>query len=104
MSGVKFKPSAQMTFATVVEDKARLTQFLGALLGREWVFDLSDVRVCDSAGLALLIEARRLSNTSHKHCNFEGISPTIESLIRFCGVNELLLPHKKVNSEEKLSG
>ena len=87
----RFKPSNAMTFATVSEDKQRLLSFLEKSPFKAWVFDLSQVKSCDSAGLALLLEAKRLSEISGINCQFDGISDEIRSLIRFCGVNELLL-------------
>lgn len=91
MSARRFEPSTALTFATVSGDKQRLLAFLDETPTKAWVFDLSQVKSCDSAGLALLLEAKRLSEKRNINCHFDGISDDIKSLIRFCGVNELLL-------------
>ena len=87
----RFVPAAQLTFSTVLKDKARLAVFLKPLKGQEWVFDLSQVTACDSAGLALLVQAKRLGDKHKSPCQFEGVSQTIQSLVKFCGVNMFIL-------------
>ena len=80
-----------MTFATVEQDKQRLSKFLGHFDEKEWKFDLSKVNLCDSAGIALLLEAKRLSKAKKSHCHFVGISDEMNALIQFCGVEGILL-------------
>ena len=52
--------------------------------------DLSDVTHCDSAGMALLIEARKLCKKNNKIFEIIGMSSEIQSLADFCGVKEIL--------------
>lgn len=53
-------------------------------------FDLSEVHHCDSAGLALLIEAKRLSGEQNKTCEIDGMPKAIQALAEFCGVDAML--------------
>lgn len=85
-----FKPSDKMVFETVMNDKRRLHVFMDELQEPKWIFDLSQVDDCDSAGIALLIEAQRLSKLTHRTCLFQGSSSAINSLIEFCGVENIL--------------
>jgi phospholipid transport system transporter-binding protein len=85
-----FKPSNAMIFDTVIEDKRRLSAFVSELQASTWVFDLSQVQTCDSAGIALLIEAKRLSQLENRSCLFQGTTAAINALIEFCGVENVL--------------
>jgi len=63
MNTVVFQAAEHLTFATVEVERQR---FLGclpqAVLQDKCRIDLSGVKRCDSAGLSLLIEAKRLCN------------------------------------------
>ena len=85
-----FKPSENMTFQTVQGDCQKLVKFCSEAQGKVLMIDLSKVRHCDSAGLALLIEAKRLSIAHDKTCEITGISDAIKSLAEFCGVGAML--------------
>lgn len=52
--------------------------------------DLTEVTLCDSAGLALLIEARKLCAKNNKSFEVKGMPSETLSLAEFCGVKELL--------------
>nr|WP_238585892.1 STAS domain-containing protein [Legionella nautarum] len=52
--------------------------------------DLSEVHHCDSAGLALLIEAKRLTAEQNKTCQIDGMPKAILALAEFCGVDAML--------------
>lgn len=85
-----FKPSHHLTFETIIENKRRLHAFLNEVQDRTWCFDLCQVEACDSAGIALLIDAKRLSQRGSRICQFEGASSAIHALIEFCGVEHVL--------------
>jgi phospholipid transport system transporter-binding protein len=53
--------------------------------------DLSNVVQCDSAGLALLIEAKRLCLKHHKILILEGMPKVISAWAKFCGVEAILM-------------
>lgn len=79
-----------MTFATVPLDCERLFRYCQDNKGDILSLDLSDVTHCDSAGLALLIEAKRLGSAKNKPCKIEGIPKAIHTLAEFCGVDAIL--------------
>lgn len=86
----RFKPSNQLTFDTVPKDSERLRKQIIASTSEKLKLDLSDVTQCDSAGLALLIEAKRLCKKHKLLFEIEGMSKTIHALAEFCGVNMML--------------
>lgn len=90
MSDIHFKPGPELTFKTVVSVRAELFKALHDDTSSRFCLDLSDVKICDSAGLALLIEARKLCNRSNKTLEVIGISPETHSLAEFCGVDSIL--------------
>lgn len=85
-----FKPSNELTFDTVTSDLSLLHAYLKKNPDRVTRLDLRAVTLCDSAGLALLIEAKRLCNNQKKTLTIEGMPKAVEALAQFCGVDTLL--------------
>ncbi|CEG60550.1 STAS domain-containing protein [Legionella micdadei] len=90
MQPQSFKPSPEMTFATVQDDCRRLFKFCHESKEAVLHLDLSEVLHCDSAGLALLIEARRLCKAQNKTCKIDGMPKAVQALAEFCGVDAML--------------
>lgn len=91
MQNKTFKPGLELTFKSVVSVRASLFKALLAEPGDVFCLDLSEVKHCDSAGLALLIEARKLCKQRNKVLNVIGVSPETQSLAEFCGVKSILV-------------
>lgn len=79
-----------MTFETVQADCQRLIEFCHKNKTAVLNLELSEVTHCDSAGLALLIEAKRLCTTHNITCNITGMTKMIRALAEFCGVDTVL--------------
>lgn len=90
MNVKSFKPTPELTFNTVQPDWKRLNKLLKNTKTTGVCLDLKDVHHCDSAGLALLIEAKRLSRRYNKTLKIDGVSKAIFALAKFCGVEEML--------------
>ena len=90
MSQQLFKPSAELTFDTVQKDSQRLIALLQDNQTTSLRLDLCEVVQCDSAGLALLIEAKRLCKRYGKTLIIEGLPKSIAALAEFCGVEAML--------------
>lgn len=90
MESTHFKPGSELTFKSVVAIRAKLYKALTGDRNGRFCLDLSDVVHCDSAGLALLIEARKLCKHSNKIFEVIGISAETQSLAEFCGVKSIL--------------
>ncbi len=90
MDVVTFKPSTSLTFESVISIRAALYKALMEKSGEKFCLDLSEVTHCDSAGLALLIEARKLCKQNNKMFQVIGISSETQSLAEFCGVKSIL--------------
>ena len=85
-----FKPSNALTFDTVQSDNLRLLKLMSDNSTTSIRLDLQDVTQCDSAGLALIIEAKRLCRQHKKTLEIVGVSAPISSLAEFCGVEAIL--------------
>ncbi|MDP3561868.1 MAG: STAS domain-containing protein [Legionellaceae bacterium] len=90
MSDMHFKPSEELTFETVEKDRARLILSLKNSKISSLCFDLSQVKHCDSAGLALLIEAKRLCKEYKKIFSIDEMPKEVYALAEFCGVKTIL--------------
>lgn len=86
-----FKPTKPMTFATADVHYQQLLDLFGTTKDADLVICLSEVSQCDSAGLALLIEAKRLAKKYHKTLVIQGITKVVQDLAVFCGVEDILL-------------
>jgi len=90
MQELHFRPSSELTFGTVQFQLEALARQLRIRELSVLYLDLHEVTQCDSAGLAFLIEAKRLSEQCGKILKIEGVPPAIHSLAEFCGVEALL--------------
>jgi phospholipid transport system transporter-binding protein len=90
MSEQLFKPSHELTFDTVQQDSKRLLTLLQDNKTTSMRLDLSEVVQCDSAGLALLIEAKRLCKQYKKTLTIDIMPKAISALAEFCGVEVML--------------
>ena len=72
------------------EDSERLLTFLRDTKAVQVHLDLCAVTQCDSAGLALLIEAKRLCKQYSKTLIIDGMPKAIYALAEFCGVEAML--------------
>ncbi len=87
---LEFKLSAELTLQTVQLDRDRLLLDLKNESVSNLRFDLSEVSQCDSAGLAFLIEAKRLCDKFKKEFSFYAIPQDVQALAEFCGIDEIL--------------
>ncbi|RUR08962.1 lipid asymmetry maintenance protein MlaB [Legionella sp. km772] len=92
MNTTHFKPGHELTFHSVITVRNQLIKFLKADNNAIFCLDLTEVNQCDSAGLALLIEAKKLCKQYNKQFEVVGISAKTLSLAEFCGVNQILEP------------
>ncbi len=90
MSGLAFEPSVNLTFDTVESDRKRLEKNLQTTQATALYLDLSGVKHCDSAGLALLIEAKHMCKCFNKAFEIQGMSDEVHALAEFCGVDGIL--------------
>ena len=90
MELINFKPGPLLTFKSVVSVRDKLYNALKENTGDRFCLDLTEVTHCDSAGLALLVEARKLCEQNSKVFQVIGISPETLSLAEFCGVKSIL--------------
>lgn len=89
------KLSGELTFDTVQTHHENLVNTLKDPDLTVLNLEMNEVTQCDSAGLALLIEAWRLCETTHRTLKLKGVSKKIHALAQFCGVENIL--HSKLN-------
>jgi phospholipid transport system transporter-binding protein len=100
MNDLVFYPSNVLTFETVQSDNSRLLKLLGQEPGVSGIrLNLLNVTHCDSTGLALLIETKRLCKQYKKTFVMENMSDAVQALAEFCGVDVILKRH--MNNECK---
>lgn len=86
-----FVPSNVLTFDTVSSNLAGFKTHLKQHVKAPIVLDIEHVTHCDSAGLALLIQARRLCQEQKSALYIQGMSQDVLDLAIFCGVDKLLI-------------
>lgn len=84
-----FKPVQQLTFETVIMVRVRLIELLRSEQFNTLHCDLSDVTVCDSAGLALLIDLRRLGLKYDTKIIMKPIPEDVRALAKVYGVEQI---------------
>ncbi len=87
----EFALSDVLTFDTVSSDLERLTTHLKQHAQKTLVLNMKHVKHCDSAGLALLIQARRLCEEKQSVLCIQGMSQAILDLATFCDVDTLFI-------------
>ena len=85
-----FRPPRAMTFATVEKERVRFLAYCRNSEEACLVVDLERVEQCDSAGLAFLIEAMRMSKIQGRHASIVNMPQSIQALAKFYGISELL--------------
>lgn len=91
MSESAYKPCDPLTFDTVCANQLQLNAQLAASKTSVFQVDLSEVVHCDSAGLALLIDAKKRCQQLDKRLVIEGMSESVKALAIFSGVIDILL-------------
>lgn len=86
-----FKPGSELTFNSVTSVYTSLSNAVTKKKEINICLDLSEVTRCDSAGLALLIELRRLCQHHKKTLEINGVPSQLQSLAEFCGVSRMLV-------------
>ena len=90
----RFIPSSHLTIGTVEANSKRLMAFMRDAQSTKFSLDLSQVTVCDSAGLALIIEAKKLCTRYRKTFSVTSIPQSIHALAEFCGVDQIMLDNR----------
>jgi anti-sigma B factor antagonist len=73
----------------------RLSQALAQLpAGSSLLFDLSELRFCDSSGLGVLISAYKTANAAGAKVYLAGLTPTVLTAIKVTMLDELFSLHE----------
>ncbi|KTC98335.1 anti-anti-sigma factor [Legionella geestiana] len=80
----------QLAYGNAGEERERLSRWVEQQVSADIRLSLASVSWCDTAGLALLIEAHRICRKNGKTLQFLAIPEQIALLSRFCGVESLL--------------
>ena len=92
MTSDTFRPPLAITFATVEQERLRFLAYCRDFHDELVVVDLEKVEQCDSAGLAFLIEAKRILATQGRKAKIINMPQETRALAGFYGVSALLGP------------
>jgi len=82
-----YKPPYQLVFEQVNTNRAYLFACVHAQAENIFCLDLCDVVRCDSSGLALLIEVKKLCVKLHKTFKIAHMSHEVWALVQFFGLD-----------------
>ncbi len=80
----------RLTFGTVQKTQRELSEFIQNKKNARICLDLSKVNTCDSAGLALLLDAKKQCLRLKKAFEIVNMPEDTKRLAAFCGVDDLL--------------
>ena len=90
MDSSYFTPGISITFDSAITIRETFCQALKKEQKDAFCINLDNVIHCDSAGLALLIEMKKLCEQYDKHFKIIGLPGKIQALAEFYGVNHIL--------------
>ena len=90
MDTTYFKAESELSFRSVVTIRERIVNLVRTDPGSVFCLDLTAVSHCDSAGLALLIETKKLCVQQGKGFKLIGVPAKTQALAEFCGVHDIL--------------
>ena len=86
-----FKPGSLIIFNTAQEERSRFLAYCQDAQDAEVVVDLGNVEQCDSAGLAFLIEVKRIAQECGRIVKIINMPEETRALAEFYGISNLLL-------------
>jgi phospholipid transport system transporter-binding protein len=85
-----FRAPSAITFATVEQERLRFLAYCREVHNDGVVIDLENVELCDSAGLAFLIEAKRKAYQQGMQAKIINMPQETRALAKFYGLTNLL--------------
>ncbi|OGV41338.1 MAG: hypothetical protein A3F46_03860 [Legionellales bacterium RIFCSPHIGHO2_12_FULL_42_9] len=90
MTTTAFRPPIAITFATIEQERNRFLAYCRDFHDELVVIDLEKVEQCDSAGLAFLIEAKRISKEQGRLAKIINMPQETRALAKFYGISDFL--------------
>jgi phospholipid transport system transporter-binding protein len=90
VSSAAFKVSSAVIFNTVQAERARFLEYCRESSNEEVVVDLETLEHCDSAGLAFLIEVKRIAQENGRVSKIINMPEETQALAEFYGISALL--------------
>lgn len=87
-----YRLGGELSFATVNQALRKTAKFFTC--PTKMVFDLSEINMADSAGLALLIEWMRQANQARVELHYVNLPSQLQSMAQLVGLDSLLLLDK----------
>lgn len=84
-----FKPFQTLSFTTVTAQRSQFEMLLTSQPVKSIYCDLADVTICDSAGLAFLIDAKRLCQKYQTNLVIEHASVDMLALAKLYGIEKI---------------
>lgn len=79
-----------LIFDTVLANRKIIVNALRKDSSSSFVIDLKGINQCDSAGLAMMIDLKRLARRQNNQINFVNLPKQMKALADFCGVSSIL--------------
>lgn len=80
----------ELSFNTVMKHQTKLVKMFNGNKNQVTKLNLAKVTHCDSAGLALMIEAKRLAHRNDCQLVIESQPSQLKALAKFCNVSSIL--------------
>lgn len=91
MTNLTYKLAGDLTLDTIQSERDRLLSQIANYTAEDILLDLSQVKACDSSGIALLIEIKKICLKYNKKLKFFDIPDNVLSLVEFFGVNRIII-------------
>jgi len=82
--------SGGLIFDTVLANRKIIANALRKCSHSSLILDLKGVKQCDSAGLALMIDLKRLARRQNSQISFINLPKQMKALADFCSVSSIL--------------
>ena len=90
MTAHVFRPASAITFASVEQERSRFLAYCRERQDDLITVDLETIEQCDSAGLALLIEVKRIAKVAGRSSQIINMPQETRALAEFYGISDLL--------------
>ena len=82
--------SKSLSFANVNAVMRRVTHWIANQTDKDMILDFSKVEYIDSAGVAMLVQLHKLSQTRYNKTVNMNISPIIQQMLKFYEIDKFL--------------
>ena len=90
MNKILVDESKSLSFENVNDVMRRVTHWIANQTDKDMILDFSKVEYIDSAGVAMLVQLHKLSQTRYNKTINMNISPIIQQMLKFYEIDKFL--------------